>query len=479
MKNNVRKTNIICTIGPATEDKIEELLQAGMNIARINFSHGGKEEQKHKVKKFKEIRERLGVSAALLLDTQGPEIRIGKFEEKFKLGIELKKDAEICLIGKQIEGNDKYLPISYMNLCKDVKIGTTILLDDGAIELEVIEINEKEYEIKCKVIFGGIIKERKSISVPNTQIKLPSLKEKDIEDILYGIEEDFDFIAASFTRNKEDVLAIRNLLKENNGEKIQIIAKIENQEGIDNLEEIIEYADGVMIARGDLGVEIPFEKLPVYQKQIVKMTNRNGKPVIIATQMLESMINNPKPTRAEISDIATAVYDRTSAIMLSGETATGAYPIKCVEVMSNIAKNIENVIDYWKIANLDLSNFNSLDEEAAYVGVSISKELNLNAIMAYTNTGNSVKKMSGIGCKCPIFAITDNKKTFNQLSLVWNVFPIYIKYKMDIDEMIEEALRKMKELDIIEKGDRFYITGGKNFISIAENSKRVGGIVEF
>ena len=351
MKENLRKTSIICTLGPSSEDILEDMIKTGMNIARINFSHGDAEEQKEKVRKFKEARAKLGVSASLILDTQGPEIRIGKFDSEYVNGIKLEKDNEIILTGEDILGNPKIIPISYKELYEDVKKNINILIDDGAIILKIVKIEDKN--IYCIVEEGGILKERKSINVPGIKLKLPSLKDKDINDILFGISENFDYIAASFVRNRKDVLAIRKLLDENGGEDIQIIAKIENQEGIDNLDSILEVADAIMVARGDLAVEIPFEEVPFHQKRMIKKANDLGKPVVIATQMLESMTQNIKPTRAEVSDVANAVYDRASTIMLSGETAVGKYPLECIKTMSQIAKNVEKNINYWDRLKLD------------------------------------------------------------------------------------------------------------------------------
>lgn len=476
MKENLRKTSIICTLGPSSEDILEDMIKTGMNIARINFSHGDAEEQREKVRKFKEARAKLGVSASLILDTQGPEIRIGKFDIEYTNGIKLEKDDEIVLTGDNVLGNPKVLPISYKELYKDVKKDINILIDDGAIILKVVKVENKN--IYCIVEEGGIVKERKSINVPGIILKLPALKEKDINDILFGISENFDYIAASFVRNRKDVLAIRKLLDENGGEDIQIIAKIENQEGIDNLDSILEVADAIMVARGDLAVEIPFEEVPFHQKRMIKKANSLGKPVVIATQMLESMTQNIKPTRAEVSDVANAVYDRASTIMLSGETAVGKYPLECIKTMSQIAKNVEKNINYWDRLNLDSEDkkYNTLDEKTSYITVSTAKKVEADAIMAYTYTGKSIKQIAGLGPKCPIFVVTDNIKTYNQLALVWNVIPIYVEKKKTIDEIIEEGISRLIQNDVITKGDTLYITGGKDFLKNATQSKRIGGI---
>ena len=310
----MRKTKIVCTLGPATDDPelLKKLMHAGMNVARINFSHGNYQDQEERINVFKWIRGELGLPIPLLLDTQGPEIRIGKFQKDEAF---LENGSTFTLLNEDTLGDNTKVSITYKELYKDVEIGRTILINDGTIELKVKEIIDKD--IVCEVINGGILTNRKSINVPNLKLNLPSITAKDIEDIKYGISVGFDYIAASFVRKPEDVLAIKQVLKENNGEHIKVISKIENREGIDNFDEILEVSDGIMVARGDLGVEIPMEEVPIYQKQFIKKTYKQGKPVITATQMLESMINNPRPTRAEVSDIANAIYDGTSSIMLS------------------------------------------------------------------------------------------------------------------------------------------------------------------
>ena len=323
----MRKTKIVCTIGPATQDVeiLKKMILAGMNVARINFSHGSYEDQKEKIANVKKAREELNMPVALLLDTQGPEIRTGKLKNN---RVELKAKNTITLTPKDIEGDESIVSISYKNLYKDINVDSQILIDDGKIALKVKEIDGKD--IICSVVSGGRLGSRKSVNIPGTHINLPALKEKDIDDLKAGCKEDFDYIAASFVRNAKDVKSIRKVLDENGGEKIKIISKIENQEGIDNIDEILELSDGVMVARGDLGVEIPYYEVPIMQKKFIQKCNDSGKLVITATQMLESMTDSPTPTRAEVSDVANAIFDVTGAIMLSGETAAGRYPVKCV-----------------------------------------------------------------------------------------------------------------------------------------------------
>lgn len=338
----MRKTKIICTLGPATDNEqtLEKLILAGMNIARINFSHGNYKDQADRINLLKTTRNKLKCDVPLLLDTQGPEIRIGKFKDGKIL---LKQGETFTLTNKEIEGTDKFVSITYKNLYAEIDIGRTILVNDGLIELKVKEI--KDENIICEVLQGGYLTNRKSMNIPNFIVNLPGVTRKDIEDIKYGIEVGFDYIAVSFVRKPEDILKIRQILKQNNGEHIKIISKIENREGVNNFDEILKVSDGIMVARGDLGVEIPIEQVPIYQKEFIKKANQQQKFTITATEMLETMVDKPKPTRAEISDIANAVFDGSSAIMLSAETATGKYPVECVKVMDKVALEIENYLE--------------------------------------------------------------------------------------------------------------------------------------
>lgn len=475
MKSDLRKTNIVCTIGPASEDRLEELMLAGMNVARINFSHGSYEEQRSKVEKFFAIREKLGLPVGLLLDMQGPEVRTGKLETNPEI---LNPGDKFVLVNEDIIGDNTKATVTYKELYKDVVPGTKILIDDGLIELEVNEIVDKD--IHCTIINGGKLGNRKSVNIPGIHLNLPALSEKDIQDLKDGARVGFDFVAGSFVRNVGDVLAIRKILDENGGQNIKIICKIENQEGIDNIEEIIANSDGIMVARGDMGVEIPMEDVPVVQKRFIRLCNAAGKPIITATQMLESMTHSPRPTRAEVSDVANAVYDRSGSIMLSGECAQGEYPVKCVETMSTIAKHIEKNIRYWKRFDnrvLELDK-NDLEFNVAYTAGKTARNMMADAIVAYTNTGRTANLLAAIGPACPILVVTDNEKTYNQLSIVWNVFPVLVKDETNIDRIIEIGIEKHKELGNLESGDSVILAGGSKVLPNYPASKVFGGYVK-
>lgn len=476
----MRKTKIICTLGPAVDDEkvLGDLIKAGMDVARINFSHGNYQDQKPRIERLKKVREKVGKPVALLLDTKGPEIRIGKFEND---RIELQEGDTFTLVCDEILGNKERVSVTYKNLYNEVNIGTKILINDGLIEVEVKEIKGKE--IICKVLNGGALTNTKSINIPNSKINLPSMTEKDIEDIKFGIEIGFDYIAASFVRTPQDVLNIRKILEENNGEHIKIISKIENRQGIDNFDQILEVSDGIMVARGDLGVEIPMEEVPIRQKEFIAKCANAGKPVIIATQMLESMINNPRPTRAEVSDVANAIYDMTSAIMLSGESATGKYPVECVKTMVKICESIEGTIKYWKRfkkkeRNLDTTNYEyNLD----YSTCCTAMDLNAKAIFAYTETGRTAKMISGFLPKCTIYVITANEIVYRQLSLIWNIHTILVKNKPSIDDMIEDGLEIAKKNNYIQTDDIIVIAGGASVLSGYHKdklNKTIGGVLK-
>jgi len=478
----MRKTKIVCTIGPSTEDveTLKKLIKAGMNVARINFSHGCFKDQEQKIANVKQAREELNMPVALLLDTQGPEIRTGILE---KNPLELKAHDIFTLVNENVIGNKERVSISYKELYKDIKVGTQILIDDGKIELEVKEIRGKD--VVCEVLNGGMLGNRKSINLPGTHVNLPSLKEKDIEDLKAGCIADFDFIAASFVRTKEDVIAIRKVLDENGGENIKIISKIENQEGIDNLDEIIELSDGIMVARGDLGVEIPFYEVPIMQKKLIQKCNDAGKMVITATQMLDTMTENPTPTRAEVSDVANAIFDVTGAIMLSGETAMGKYPIKCVETMNDIATAVENYIKYWKRFLRREHDLSNLDYEfnLSHSVTSTAMEMNAKAIFAYTETGNTPRMIASFLPSCPIYALTHNEKTYRQLALCWNTTPILIKDKTKPNDVISKGIEKAKDKGYVQEGDIVVIAGGASIISNKEFSdeamnRTIGGVLK-
>lgn len=476
----MKKTKIICTLGPAVDnpDVLEKLILAGMDVGRINFSHGNYQDQQSRIETFKQVRERVGKPVALLLDTKGPEIRIGKFENG---GIELKEGNIFTLVNEEILGNENKVSVSYKSLYKEVEVGTKILINDGLIKVEVIEI--KNTDIVCKVIDGGKLTNTKSINIPGMVINLPSPTEKDIEDIKFGIKAGFDYIAASFVRTPQDVLNIKKVLEENNGEHIKIISKIENRQGIDNFDEILEVSDGIMVARGDLGVEIPMEEVPIRQKEFISKCNKAGKPVVIATQMLESMIHNPRPTRAEVSDVANSVYDMASCIMLSGESAMGDYPVECVETMVKICKAVENSLKYWKRFKNKEHDCNEVDYEynLNYSTCSTAMDLCAKAIFAYTDTGRTAKMLAGFMPQCPIYVITSNKQICRQLSMVWNTNTILVEQQESIDDMINDGIKIAKEKDYITEGDIVVIAGGASILSghkHAKLNKTIGGVLK-
>ena len=474
-----RKTKIICTLGPAVDEQkmMEGLIKAGMNVARFNFSHGDYEEQGARIETFKNARKAVGMPVAMLLDTKGPEIRIGKFATGEAI---LKEGETFTLLNEDVGGDNTKVSVTYKNLYNEVTPGTRILINDGLIEVIVEKIDGKD--VVCRVQNGGRLTNKKSINIPNSKIQLPSMTDKDKSDILFGIKNGFDYIAASFIRRAEDVVNIKKVLKENGGEYIKVISKIENREGIDNFDAILEVSDGIMVARGDLGVEIPMEEVPIRQKEFIKKCNEAGKIVVTATQMLESMVNNPRPTRAEVSDVANAIYDQTSAIMLSAESAAGKYPIVCVQTMDKIAKSIENSIKYWK--RFKNREFPILEKDYEfnlnYSTCMTAMNLDTKAIFAYTNTGRTAMNLAGFMPKCPIYAITPNEEVSKQLALVCNVNPILVEKKDSIDEMIEDGVEKAKKLGILEKGELIAIAGGASILAgqRSDMNKTIGGILK-
>ena len=474
-----RKTKIICTLGPAVDDQkmLEGLIEAGMNVARFNFSHGDYEEQGARIETFKNARKAVGKPVAMLLDTKGPEIRIGKFATGEAI---LKEGDTFTLLNEDVDGDNTKVSVTYKNLYNEVTPGTRILINDGLIEVIVEKIDGKD--VVCRVQNGGRLTNKKSINIPNSKIQLPSMTDKDKSDILFGIKNGFDYIAASFIRRAEDVINIKKVLKENGGEYIKVISKIENREGIENFDAILEASDGIMVARGDLGVEIPMEEVPIRQKEFIKKCNRAGKLVVTATQMLESMVNNPRPTRAEVSDVANAIYDQTSAIMLSAESAAGKYPIECVKTMDKIARSVEDSIKYWK--RFKNREFPILEKDYEfnlnYSTCMTAMNLDTKAIFAYTNTGRTAMNLAGFMPKCPIYAITPNEEVSKQLALVCNVNPILVDKKESIDEMIENGVEKAKELGILEKGELIAIAGGASILAgqRSDMNKTIGGILK-
>ncbi|MBR0351126.1 MAG: pyruvate kinase [Clostridia bacterium] len=480
MKKVLRKTKIVGTIGPASESEemLEKLMNAGLNVTRINFSHGGYEENGQKIENIKNVRKKLNRPVALLLDTKGPEIRTGMLITGKNEKMTIEEGQEFTFVNDEITGDNTKVSISYKELYKDVSVGGKLLVDDGALEFEITEIKDKD--IVCKALNTGRLGSRKTVNVPGVKVDLPALTQKDIDDITEGIKRGFDYIAASFVRKASDVQALRKLLNENGGERVKIISKIENQEGIDNFEEILELSDGIMVARGDMGVEIPMEQVPIVQKRFIKRCNQVGKPVITATQMLESMTTNPRPTRAEVSDVANAVYDKTGAIMLSGECAMGNYPVECVNVMSRISKAIEAETNYWRRFNRYASAYDLKDIEAniAYTTISTAQHMDAAGIVAYTKSGDSIRKLAGFPCKCPIFAITDDEKTFNQLSVSVNVCPILVEGASSIEETIQKGIEKIKADCLVEEGDLVVISGGAKILENNSQNKIFCGMLK-
>ena len=475
---NIRRTKIVGTIGPASESEemLTKLVNAGLDIARINFSHGGYEENATKIATIKKVRETLGKPIPLCLDTKGPEIRTGK-QESGDEKVTITEGQKFTFLYEDVIGNETKTSISYKGLSEDVKPGSTILVDDGAIEFRVDEIVGKD--VVCTALNTGKLGSRKTVNVPGLKLNLPALSEKDINDLTNGVKAGFDYIFASFVRRADDLHQIRKLLDDNGGQNVKIISKIESQEGIDNFEEILELSDGIMVARGDMAVEVPFEQVPVVQKRFIRRCNEVGKPVITATQMLESMSTNPRATRAEVSDVANAVYDRTGAIMLSGESAMGKHPDLCVKTMDKISKAVEEDIKYWKRfsnTELDMSR-EDIKRHVAYIATATAKNLKADAIIAYTHEGNSARRLAGMGPECPILAITDDEKTYNQLGLSWNVFPVLVEGKANIDETIEAGIEKLKE-DILEKGDVVVISGGAKILNNSTENQVIDGVLK-
>lgn len=453
----MRKTKIVCTIGPASEseERLRELMLAGMNVARFNFSHGTHEEQKVKFQRVWKVREELGLPVATLLDTKGPEIRLRDFEGG---RAELVTGNQFILTTEEVLGTADKAAISYKNLKNDICVGTTILIDDGLIEMCVEEIRGEE--IVCRVVNGGWVSNHKGVNVPGAVLSMPYISDVDMEDILFGVEMGYEFIAASFARCKEDILAVREILK-SHGSDMKIIAKIENMQGIQNLEEILEASDGVMVARGDMGVEIPMEEVPVLQKKMIKLANAQGKHVITATQMLESMIRNPRPTRAEATDIANAIYDGTTAIMLSGESAAGKYPVEAVKTMARIAESAEKDIDYRsRMRRNDEGDKTDITTAIAYATCTAAMDLGAAAIITVTMSGFTAEAISRFKPKCPVIGCTVNDRVFHQLNLLWGVSPLMIKKESNTDALFADAVAAAKWAGYAKTGDVVVITAG-------------------
>ncbi|WP_337099607.1 pyruvate kinase [Paenibacillus sp. YIM B09110] len=454
----MRKTKIVCTIGPSSEslENTKKLIKAGMNVARLNFSHGDFEEHGNRIKNIRLANAELGTSVAVLLDTKGPEIRLGKLKEE---PIELIQGDAITLTTEEILGDRTRIPITYSNLPNDVTVGSTVLIDDGLIGLTVESVEGTE--IHCRIVNNGPIKSKKGVNVPGVKISLPGITEKDANDIIFGIEQGIDFVAASFVRKASDVLEIRELLERHNAGHIQIISKIENQEGVDNLDEILEVSDGLMVARGDLGVEIPAEEVPLVQKNMIKKCNRVGKPVITATQMLDSMQRNPRPTRAEASDVANAIFDGTDAIMLSGETAAGKYPVESVQTMARIAERAEAALEYREIFTKQANAQQTSVTEAVSQAVANSAlDLSAKAIITSTQSGFTARMVSKYRPKSPIVAVTTDERVMRRLALIWGVLPVKGEDADTTDAMFENAVKGGMSTGLLSLGDTVIITAG-------------------
>ena len=456
----MRKTKIVCTIGPAsdTPEMLEKLIEAGMNVARLNFSHGSHEEHAARITAIREVAEKLNKPVGILLDTKGPEIRTHEMENG---ELHLKTGQVIDISMTQVLGNEKVFSVTYEQLIEDVDQNNIILLDDGLIELRVLAKDMEKGLIHTMVENAGVLKNKKGVNVPGVSIKLPGITEKDAQDILFGIDQGIDFVAASFVRTAKDVLEIRELLEQNNGSHIQIIPKIENQEGVDNIDTIIEVSDGLMVARGDLGVEIPAEEVPLVQKALIKKCNQVGKPVITATQMLDSMQRNPRPTRAEASDVANAIMDGTDAIMLSGETAAGLYPIESVRTMDKIAIRTEDSLNYKAIVSARSREKEANMTEAISQAVAhTSINLGVKAVLAPTESGNTAKMISKYRPGVSIIAVTGSVNTAHMLTLVWGVTPIVATRVKTTDEILELSVDEALKYGYVNHGDVVVITAG-------------------
>ena len=454
----MRKTKIICTLGPATDkgDVLRQLMESGVDVVRLNFSHQTHAEQKVRADKVKALREELDLPVALLLDTKGPEIRVKQFDPP---KVMLEPGSQFTLTTREVMGNESIASITFAGLPQDVSVGTRILIDDGLIELRVESYTDTD--IVCRVINGGPVSSRKSINVPGVQLSLPFISEQDRKDLEFAVKEDFDFIAASFTRTADDILEMRALLESMGNHDIRIIAKIENIDGVRNIDEIINVADGIMVARGDLGVEIPLEEIPVIQKELIKKAYLAGKQVITATQMLDSMMKNPRPTRAESTDVANAIYDGTSAIMLSGETAAGDYPIESLKTMIRIAVRTEEDIDYKarfdKRGQLDQPNVTMAISHAT---CTTAHDLGARAIITVSKSGRTARMISRFRPECPIISGTTEPKVYRQMNLSWGVRPIMVEEKSNTDELFDHVVSVASAAGLVDNGDMVVITTG-------------------
>ncbi|WP_352400184.1 pyruvate kinase [Anaerotignum sp.] len=468
----MRRTKIVCTLGPATDsvETMKKLIQNGLDAARVNFSHGTYESHGEMIKKLKQAREELGAPIPLILDTKGPEIRIKTFAEG---KIVLEAGDKFTLTTEDIEGTKDIVSVTYSDLPKDLQVGSRVLIDDGLIELRVENIVGPE--VRCVVVNGGKVGSRKGVNLPGVKVNLPALTEKDIEDLKFGIANEFDIVAASFIRSASDVVRIRKVLEENGGEGIQIISKIENQEGVDRIDEILEVSDGIMVARGDLGVEIPPEEVPLVQKQLIAKANKRSKPVITATQMLESMVNSPRPTRAEANDVANAIFDGTDAIMLSGETAAGSFPIEAVATMARIAEKTESSINYSKLLTRQFDGVRTnITNAISFAACTTAAELNTACICTITQSGFTARMISKHRPVCPIVAATMTGRVWRQLNLVWGCKPMLHTAKLQQGKVFDTGMEVAQASGIVKNGDTVVLALGMPVgVSGATNTLRV------
>ena len=457
MNTPIRKTKIVCTMGPNLFEKhlIAPLMKAGMNVARFNFSHGTYETHQHYYDEVCRIRDELGLPVATMLDTKGPEIRV----RSFKNGrVTLQNGQLFTLTTDEVEGDEERVSITYKELPQDIAVGTSILIDDGLIGMQVERIDGAD--IVCRVLNGGVVSNNKGVNIPNAHLSMPFISEKDHQDILFAIKNGYDFIAASFTRCADDIMQIRHILQENNCHTINIIAKIENMEGVQNIDEILRVVDGVMVARGDLGVEVPLEDVPSLQKKLIQRGIAAGKPVITATQMLDSMIKNPRPTRAEATDVANAIYDGTSAIMLSGESAVGAYPVEAVETMVRIALRAEADMDYIRRFSRDTSASTDVTNAISHATVTSAHDLNASAIITVTKSGSTARILSRYRPACVIVGCTTEKHVWRQLALSWGTVPLMIAEESNTDDLFEHAVDAAVQNGLVHDGELVVLTAG-------------------
>ena len=480
VKHKFCKTKIICTLGPAcdNEETVRALIKEGLDGARFNFSHGTHPEHKERIERFRKVEKEFGLKLPCILDTKGPEIRLGKFEQP----VILQEGQKYTLTINEVMGDINHAMVSHKGITKDLKVGDSVLIDDGLVELKVDNITDTD--VNCTVINTGKISSNKGVNLPGIKTSLPSLTEKDIGDLKFGVENGFDMVAASFIRNKQDCLNIKKYLKDFGGEHIQLIVKIENQEGLDNFDEILTACEGVMVARGDLGVEIPVERIPYEQKKMIRKCCRAGKFVITATQMLDSMITNPRPTRAEVTDIANAIIDGSSVIMLSGETASGKHPIESVRYMNAIALETEKHLDLTELSytmrdlkGIDLKDNISYKKAIDYSVCVTANLLNATAIITVTEDGMNPIILSNYRPKAPIFAITKNERTARNLSIIWNVQHVLVTELENIRELIQKGIEKFKEMKFLATGDTVVISGSDKNIE-EKNSSMVSFVMK-